>query len=280
MAKIAAVDPAFGEVEEPREGAACLDARGYSDPAADVAVNGSKKRRQPVNRLNDLEAKEWIGDVVRDGHTYRLARSPGGKADTQKENELRVRQVADSPKTGRAPRGSRRVSPETIAAIRSSDSFDEFDTPVDIDPAAAQAAARLRVSRWKRHQQLVTTLATRLSASGAQLHADPFDILAVVEDDGLLIEVKSLDGSAADERSRAMEALAQLLYYEAFVATATVGETKVHKVACFEREISAAHQSWLNKAGIACLWILADGRFSGDELARRCLCRYIPELAN
>jgi hypothetical protein len=218
---------------------------------------------------------EQLNDVVRRGHSFWLARSPGGAESKAPTGQTRT---AERRKATRAPRGSREVTPATIATANTDELFDEMAIPPDLDPAAAQAAVRQRRARFRRHQQLVTALAERLSQAGADLHADPFDALAEFEDAGVLVEVKTLDGSAPDERSRVMEALSQLLYYEAFVTTAAVGAIAIHKIACFEAPITKAHQEWLNKAGIGSIWRLADGRFAGDALAARVLSSYIEEL--
>jgi hypothetical protein len=109
------------------------------------------------------------------------------------------------------------------------------------------------------------------------LSEDPFDILAVLGRVGLLTEVKSLDGTAADERDRVMDALAQLLYYEAFLTTPVNGAA-IHKIACFEREISKEHQAFLNRHGIATIWAVGGDRFAGDALAVGILGRYLEEL--
>lgn len=59
------------------------------------------------------------------------------------------------------------------------------------------------------------------------------------------------------------EALAQLLYYEAFVTTPVAGDAAINKVACFESPITVEHREWLRDAGIATIW-KAGGQFVGD----------------
>jgi hypothetical protein len=154
---------------------------------------------------------------------------------------------------------------------------DEPAVPTDLDPAAAAAAIHQRLDRLRRHNILVRLLASRLGAAGMTLFENPFDLLAVHERIGVLAEVKSLDGTEEDERERVRDALAQLLYYEAFVIEPVVGEADIHKVAVFERSISPAHQAWLNRSGIATIW-MDNGRFAGDTLAVRILGPYLDEL--
>jgi hypothetical protein len=120
-------------------------------------------------------------------------------------------------------------------------------------------------------------LAERLSVSNVRLFEDPFDLLGLVGRVGILVEVKTLDGSPEDERERVRDALAQLLYYEAFVTSPVAGEAAIYKIACFESAISTEHQTWLNGVGIATIW--KDGTtFGGDALAVGVLGRYLEEL--
>lgn len=121
-------------------------------------------------------------------------------------------------------------------------------------------------------------LAARLAAAGAQLHEDPFDILALIAAVGILIEVKTLDGTEMDERERVRDALGQLLYYEPFAAAPLVGQAAIHKIACFEGPISADHRVWLNASGIGAIWSVGNDRYAGDALATRVLGSYLEEL--
>ena len=110
-----------------------------------------------------------------------------------------------------------------------------------------------------------------------QLFEDPFDILAILAATGLLAEIKTLDGTVEDERERVREALAQLLYYEAFV-TPPAGGAITLKLACFERPITVEHQAWLNRSGIVTIWEVAVGRFEGDVSAPGVLRNYVEEF--
>jgi len=125
---------------------------------------------------------------------------------------------------------------------------------------------------------MVQALARRLALAGATLYEDPFDILALIAATGLLVEAKTLDGTDIDERERVRDALAQLLYYEPFAAAPVVGQAAIHKIACFERPITADHRTWLNASGIGVMWMVGNGRFAGDQLAVRVLGPYLEEL--
>lgn len=223
---------------------------------------------------------EQLGDVIRTGQSYVLAAAPGHPEAPARE--LRAAEPPVARYAGRvgprAPRASRAVTPETIGRAGTQENFDEVAIPPDLDPTAAREAVRQRLDRLRRHNVIVRALAARLREAGAQLFEDPFDVLALIARLGILVEVKTLDGSAADERDRVQEALAQLLYYEAFVTAPVAGEADIHKVACFERPISQAHQDWLGAAGIGTLWLREGNRFAGNALAACVLGPFLQEI--
>ena len=213
---------------------------------------------------------EQLGDVVRTGHSYRLAAGPG-LADV---GGAAPAGAAGAP---RRPRGSRPVTATTIGSAGLGD-WHELGIPPDIDPEAAAEAIRTRLDRLRRHNQLVRAVAAELGKRGCDLYEDPFDILGVSGNLGILCEVKTLDGSDDDERERVRSALAQLLYYEAFVIPPEAAAVTIHKVACFEGRISREHQRWLNSSGIGAIWV-SNGRFVGDALAVRALQPFLGDLA-
>lgn len=228
-------------------------------------------RRVGVSKANWDNAKkvlprfaEQLNDVVRASQTYVLASEPGaGKPADEKER-------GKKPGAPKAPRTSRKVTSRSIGRAGTDENFDEGKIPLDLDPLAAAAAIALRRERLRRHNLIVKGVAERLEAKGAGLYEDPFDILAIAGKSTFLFEMKTLDGSPADERDRVMEALSQLLYYEAFVTAPYTEGTPIYKVACFESRVTAEHQVWLNGAGIGTMWVDGDA-FSSDELARNSL---------
>lgn len=251
---------------------------------------------------------EQLGDVVVtkrvNEKTYRLADAPGradagsaadsprtADAGSAKTYQQRAPGAPQSSDTGvgvweskseaprRAPRTSRQVTPETIGRAGTAEKFDEEQaTPPVVDPAAIAAASRQRLDRLRRHNLLVQELARRLFVPRAQIYEEPFDILILITTAGILVEVKTLDGTEVDERERVRDALGQLLYYEPFAAAPVVGKAAIHKIACFEGPISADHRHWLNASGIGVIWSVGNGRFAGDPLARRVLGPYLEEL--
>ena len=229
--------------------------------------NAKKVLPALAERLRDVVVTKVGSDK-----TYRLADAPG-RADAGPAAAPR------DPTAQRTPRTSRLVTPETIGRAGTVETFDEEPTAQPAaDPTAVAQAVRQRRDRLRRHNLIVQALAARIAAAGAQLHEDPFDILALIETVGILVEVKTLDGTDIDERERVRDALGQLLYYEPFAAAPLVGQAAIHKIACFECPISGAHRNWLNASGIGVIWAVSDGRFAGDALAVRVLNRYLEEL--
>jgi hypothetical protein len=213
---------------------------------------------------------EQLGDVIRDGDSFTIADAPG-RADAGPAPQRRAAAAV------RAPRTSRRVTPQDIGRAATAEDFDEFASRGEVDQAAAAAGIRQRRLRLRRHNLLVRKLAARLAQAEGQLFEDPFDLLALIRNIGVLVEVKTLDGTEADERDRVWEALAQLLYYQAFLLPAAAGQASVRMVACFERRITNAHMQWLNQQNIAVIWEDGNG-FAGDALAANFLGRYLEEL--
>jgi hypothetical protein len=165
------------------------------------------------------------------------------------------------------------VTPDTIARGGAAEESDETQELVEseVDPEALKAKKAKIRGRLKRHNLIVKNLAMKLDTEGAELFENPFDCLACFAAEGLLIEVKSLDGTQEDEVLRVREALAQLLYYESFVTRPLVKKRAVRKIACFEFKVSEDHIAWLQSSNIYVIWAAGDG-FDGtneakDELA-------------
>lgn len=223
---------------------------------------------------------EQLGDVIRqkDGG-YVIADAPGHASQGIVNESVTPRIAGEHRRSGaRAPRASREVTGETIGRAGTAEQSDEVKIPSpEIDPDAVAAAITARAARLRRHNQLVRSVAARLETAGSQLFEDPFDILAILDSLGILIEVKTLDGSERDERDRVRDALGQLLYYEGFVTAPIAGETPIRKIACFDSPIKDAHRHWLNTHGIATIW-KHDDIMTGDELARDYIGRVFEEL--
>lgn len=216
---------------------------------------------------------EQLRDVVIVGslryRSYRIADAPGAGGEEA--------EPTGAPAGPRAPRTSRGVTADTIATAGTADDFDDVTVLTEVDPEAQAKAVNVRRDRLRRHNLIVKELAKRLAESGATLFEDPFDILALVTEYAILGEIKTLDGRPEDERTRVRDALSQLLYYEAFVTRPVTGDAAVRKIACFESQISDAHQDFLNASQIGTLWV--DGeQFAGDTLAATFIRDLLEEL--
>lgn len=217
---------------------------------------------------------EQLGDVVRDGDSFRIADAPGTAGAGAAAQAVAPPRRPARPAAPRAPRTARAVTPNTIGRAGTVETFDEVGIRPVADPAATAAA---RLERLRRHNLLVQRLAARLDGAHAELYEDPFDVLAIIQAVGVLAEIKTLDGTVEDERERVRAALAQLLYYSAFLTNPAGNATEIRLIACFERQITDAHARWLNAQRIGVIWENA-GRFAGDELARRLLGEFLEEL--
>ncbi|MFZ5791442.1 MAG: hypothetical protein ACOY3L_12160 [Pseudomonadota bacterium] len=218
---------------------------------------------------------EQLHDVIHTKGTYVLADAPG-RADAGPVVAPRGagQQRAAAP---RAPRSSREVTPETIGKAGIAERSDEVSIPPPGDPGAIAAAIEARGDRLRRHNLLVREFAALFTKAGAKLYEDPFDILAILGELGILVEVKTLDGTESDQRERVRDALGQLLYYEGFLTGPVAGEAPIRKIACFEANISDKHREWLNGYSVATVWKVG-GKFACDDLARSFLDRHVKEF--
>lgn len=205
---------------------------------------------------------EQLRDVIKDGNSLHLSDTPGAgtrsTAPPQKKGEKE--------QTAKSPRASRRVTPETIGQAGLGES-DEPPIPPELDPEKLAAAIATRADRLRRHNLLVRQIAS--SMKEGDLFEDPFDLLAICDGEGVLIEVKTLSGEARDEVERVRGALAQLLYYEAFV-TRPYAKSAPLKCAGFELKPSNEHIEWLESKSILTIWN------DGDSLC--CIMKQMEEL--
>ena len=206
---------------------------------------------------------EQLGDVTKRNGCFYISESPG--SSTSSPENLVAEGLDRGP---RKPRSASKVTSHTIAQARTKDDWDEKYFTPDTDPSMEDPQARkVKIAdRHRRHNLIVQAIAAILESKTEELFENPFDCLAICGDSGILVEVKSLDGTPQDEKSRVQEALSQLLYYESFLINPDIQGKTVVKLACFESKISDAHIAWLNSMSINVLWKIEDG-FSGDETA-------------
>jgi hypothetical protein len=148
---------------------------------------------------------EQLGDVIKPDNRYQISQAPG-RADAGAAQAPPQRGQRQQP---RAPRTSRAVTPDTVGQAGTAENFDEVQVQTVADPVAT---ARLRRDRLRRHNLMVKRLAGRIAGPTVTMFEDPFDLLAILEAFGIMVEAKTLDGTPDDERERVREALSQLLY--------------------------------------------------------------------
>ncbi len=211
---------------------------------------------------------EQLGDVRKtDNQKFYLADAPGTSGDVTEE------QTQPKPKPQAGPRKPKQASPVTAGTIAKAATMDGWDEAADVDetqldPAALKQRKEKLQARLHRHNLIVQKVAKTLEAEGGKLFENPFDCLALFERYGLLLEMKSLDGTEQDEIARVRDALAQLLYYLAFVTEPLAKERAVKKVACFEKKPTHAHLGWLEMNDILVIWCDGTG-FDGTPRAKK-----------
>jgi hypothetical protein len=209
---------------------------------------------------------EQLGDVIKKGQQFYIANFPGSGKEKKQAATKETPKEKQKGITSRKPKSSSKVTAETIAKAGSIDNFDEDDdgNEPQVDPEAIKNQIAKTKNRLKRHNEIVRFIAKVLEQEGANLYENPFDCLACYDKKCLLIEVKSLDGTSRDEVVRVRDALSQLLYYESFVVDPNFSEEQIIKIACFESKIDDKHIKWLDKSGIATIW-LENGMFATDQ---------------
>ena len=140
------------------------------------------------------------------------------------------------------------VTPENIAA---SPIFSE-GVSVALDLADAIA---LRKKRTIEHNNAVRSLATVLHNAKFKLYQYPYDCLAIDGNNrSLMAEIKTLDGSPADERQQAERALGQLKGYRHFSIPADCKKHPFVELAAFTRRPSNETIGFLRACGIYTTW--------------------------
>lgn len=227
--------------DSPAELARIVTLSNLSEEQARQATGASRANWDNAKKVLPSFA-EQLGDVVRNaGGGFMLAVAPGAGGGM-------VSGAAAPASAGGA--GARQVDATTIGKAGLSEE-DELPPATAIGAAAVAAANALRAKRLKDHNKLVRAIAQALQQNGATLYEHPYDILAVFpEAKGLLIEVKTLDGTLPDELHQVRDALSQLLYYEAFARRPRGKELTVTKLAYFDRPPTDDHAAFLLKLGV------------------------------
>ena len=188
---------------------------------------------------------EQLGDVRKTNQQFYITTSPGAGVVFEEDEER------DGSRERRQVRRARKTTAERIGRAGIDSNFDEVEiADTEIDPEAMAQAVRTRGQRLRIHNLIVKEVAKYYEDKGADLYEDPFDCFAVLDVDGFLVEVKTLDRTAPDEVRQVRNALSQLLYYECFAINPEMGAETITKIACFNRNPSDSHVKWLNSANI------------------------------
>jgi hypothetical protein len=187
---------------------------------ARAAINASiASARNAVKILPGIA--EQVGDVKRAGGYVYPVSYLGVSEDSLMEQETPPDYSMSHPAAPTA------LDPANIAPIPN------FATAgaVNVDLAAA---IELRSRRIIEHQKTVTSLAQHFASFGYATYANPYDCLAHRDQiGGILAEVKTLDGSKADERRQSEKALGQLRGYAYYSVQPQLKTPKLREVAAY-----------------------------------------------
>jgi hypothetical protein len=141
------------------------------------------------------------------------------------------------------------IAPDDIAPIPN---FGPIGA-ADVDLTAAHA---LRQKRTILHQRTTVSIARVLGGAGFTTYANPYDCLAHKTGRGsLLIEVKTLDGSRADERRQSEKALGQLRGYRFFSLSAPLRQPRLVELVAFSQRPSDDAAAFLYDSGVSSVWL-------------------------
>lgn len=149
--------------------------------------------------------------------------------------------------------GLRSVDAESIAQYTPEDEEDddEQDSSNTVD---LSQGIKTRKARTKRHNEIVKEFAKFLEEAGLQLFEGRIDCLGIKNNNiGIILEIKTLNGSQKDEEKQVMLAIGQLYYYEK-CAMHQYSRIKTQKVAVFENKITDEHIQLLNSLNILTIW--------------------------
>lgn len=164
---------------------------------------------------------EQVGDIKRAAGTAYPTAHAGVSEDSLIESETPSEYEASQPA---APT---QFDPANIAPIPNFAAAGAVN--VDLT-----AAIQLRTRRIIEHQQTVTSIAQLFGSFGYSTYANPYDCLAHRDQvGGILVEVKTLDGSKADERRQSEKALGQLRGYAYYSVPSQLKEPKLLEIAAY-----------------------------------------------
>lgn len=127
------------------------------------------------------------------------------------------------------------------------------------------AANEIRMKRMLKHQRTVASLAGLISNEGFSLFENPYDCLGHIEGEGsVLAEVKTLDGTAADERRQAVKALGQIKAYTFFSVSEKKKLPKIVETVAFDQTPMKETIQFLRQNRIQSAWLNQEKWFTDD----------------
>lgn len=194
---------------------------------------------------------EQVGDIKRGRESYITNTS------TATEDGVEAASPAETIKKTLKP--STEVSPEDIAKIPS---FGDAPDSSTFDLAAANA---IRKKRTIKHQQAVVSFAKVISASGFKVFENPFDCLGFKSGTGsILAEIKTLDGTAKDERRQSIKALGQIKSYSYFNVENAMKAPRIVETVAYDQTPNPSTISFMKENEVKSIWLNEDQWFTAD----------------
>jgi hypothetical protein len=189
-----------------------------------------------------------VGDIVLVGTKIYLKRKLLSSED----------EIVDDAVEDASPVEPTSVTAETISPIPN---FGESSVgSFDLANAIATRKARTVV-----HHNTVTSVAGQLTSFGYTLHANPYDCLGFkTSTGGVLVEVKTLDGSSPDERRQSAKALGQLRGYRFFNVHPQLKLPRLAEVVAYSHPPSSDTREFLKDNSVCTAWPDNDQWFAAD----------------
>lgn len=150
----------------------------------------------------------------------------------------------------------------------SSDDISPVPNFVDTQPLNFDltAAIEMRKKRTIEHHTAVVSIAKLLVDDGFTIYERPFDCLGIKSDIGsLLVEVKTLDGSRADERRQSEKALGQIKGYSHYNVPTALKETRLIEIVAYGSEPSKPTVDFMRINSIRSVWLSEDHWLTADD---------------
>jgi hypothetical protein len=211
---------------------------------------GEANARNAVKLLPSIA--EQVGDISRfNNRAYLRARGTATEdslSDTEGGTEFEKTEPSDPLE----------VAPENIAPI-----------PAFGNAAASlvdlSASIEIRKLRTKQHQETAVSLAQIIGSAGFKTFANPYDCLGYKGGiGGILLEVKTLDGTRGDERRQSEKALGQLKAYRYFSVPPKLKAPKLIELVGFSGLPSKATLAFLRESAVCCCWQNNDQWLASD----------------